>query len=87
MEAPIIGQTTVKEGDRYELELHVDPPISAFCVHWSQETFEWALTEAGFRNITWTNPSVSPEGLQKFGTAYWADFLERPHMAFISATK
>ena len=30
---------------------------------------------------------ISPQAIDEQGTAYWADFLARPPVAFISATR
>ncbi len=78
---------SVQEGTRCELEFHLEPPVSAFCYYWSQETLEGALRDAGFKNIRWTNPFVSPEGLKQFGQEFWEDFLDRPHMVFVSGMR
>ncbi len=76
-----------REGTRCELEFHLEPPISAYCYYWSQETIDGALRDAGFNYIRWTNPFVSSEGLEQFGKEFWEDFLERPHMVFVSCMR
>ncbi len=78
---------SVQEGTRCELEFHFEPPVLAFCFYWSQGTMEDALREAGFRNICWTKPFVSPKGLERFGLEFWRDFLDRPHMVFVSGER
>lgn len=75
------------DGTRCELEFHLEPPISAYCYYWSQETIENVLRDTGFTHISWTKPFVSSEGLKQFGQEYWEDFLDRPHMAFVSCMR
>jgi len=77
----------VQDGARCELEFHLEPPVFATCYYWSQETLEGALRDAGFRNIRWTKPFVSSEGLEQFGQVFWKDFLDRPHMVFVSCRR
>jgi SAM-dependent methyltransferase len=67
-----------QEGNPCELEFHLEPPISAYCYYWSQETIEGVVRDTGFTRIRWTKPFVSFEGLEQFGEDFWMDFLDRP---------
>lgn len=80
-------QDPPQEGNRCELEFHLERPISTYCYYWSQETIEGVLRDTGFTHIRWTKPFVSPEGLEQFWQEFWADFLDRPHMAFVSCMR
>uniref|UniRef100_B8HWX8 Methyltransferase type 11 n=1 Tax=Cyanothece sp. (strain PCC 7425 / ATCC 29141) TaxID=395961 RepID=B8HWX8_CYAP4 len=51
----------------------------------SRSTYVWALTTAGFSQIEWYTPEVSPQGLAQLSLDYWQDFLHAPHMMFIRA--
>ena len=42
----------------------------------SQAIYEWAFRTAGFQEIRWHQPIVSPEGVQEFGNEFWQDFLD-----------
>jgi toxoflavin synthase len=53
----------------------------------SKATYEWALSTAGFKDICWHNPTVSPEGLQKFGQNFWQDAIDYPTIIGITCIK
>jgi len=40
----------------------------------NQATYEWAVTEAGFRDFAWQPTEVAPEDIARYGEAYWRDF-------------
>ena len=66
----------VPEADRYvcDAEFMTEPPTPLRYVQWSQATYEWALTEAGFRDVVWYPSEVAPEDVAHYGEAYWHDF-------------
>jgi SAM-dependent methyltransferase len=69
-----------QEGDEATLSsLMPEVPFAIQAWHWKRETYEAALREAGFRDVTWHAPRISPEGLERFGADYWAAYLRRPH--------
>ncbi|HXT82603.1 MAG TPA: methyltransferase domain-containing protein [Acetobacteraceae bacterium] len=47
------------------------------------ETHEQALHAAGFRDVRWHRPQLSPEGESVDGSEYWADLLGHPPLIFI----
>ena len=53
----------------------------------SQTTYEWAFKTAGFKEIHWHSPLVSPEGIQEFGLEFWQDFLDYQPTIGIEAWK
>ncbi|MBU0760780.1 MAG: class I SAM-dependent methyltransferase [Nanoarchaeota archaeon] len=53
----------------------------------TKETFEAALTEAGFKEIKWHKPIVSDEGIEKFGEDYWSEYLANCDVAYFTAIK
>ena len=61
--------------------------LSFQCQYFTQEAFEWALGEVGFKKIHIHHPQVSPEGLERYGNAYWELFLKHPLLVFIEAHK
>lgn len=76
-----------KEGDPIHFALQLaDAPISVTAYHWSKATYEEELTRAGFANVVWHPPQVSPEGLAELGAEWWADYLARPHAAIVTCT-
>jgi ubiquinone/menaquinone biosynthesis C-methylase UbiE len=50
------------------------------------KTHEAALTNAGFRNIRWQGPLLSPEGEAANGRDYWSAFLNNPPISFLEAS-
>jgi SAM-dependent methyltransferase len=47
--------------------------------YWTQEGYESALTDAGFSDLVWHAPRVSPAGIEDQGSAFWEAYLARPH--------
>ncbi|ARV62594.1 SAM-dependent methyltransferase [Nostocales cyanobacterium HT-58-2] len=41
----------------------------------STATYEWAFGNAGFKEVRWQKPIVSPQGVEEFGQEFWQDFL------------
>jgi len=78
---------SAQDGMRCELEFHLEPPVYVSCYYWSQDTLEGALRDAGFTNIRWTRPFVSSEGIDRLGQQFWTDFLDKPHMVFVSGER
>jgi ubiquinone/menaquinone biosynthesis C-methylase UbiE len=60
-----------------------DTEFSIENYHLSIATHEQAFREAGFREIIWHTPCVSPEGISEFGEGYWETFLRTPPATFI----
>lgn len=56
-------------------------PFTIKAYAWSRATYAAALTEAGFRDIRWHAPMISPEGLEELGSDYWQAYLSQPHAA------
>jgi len=42
----------------------------------SRATHEWATKRAGLNSIQWHRAEVSPDGLKKFGSEFWQDFID-----------
>lgn len=57
------------------------------CRYFTRETLLWALTEAGFVDVQVHHPEVSPDGLARYGEAFWAAFLQHPLLVFIAARR
>ena len=55
--------------------------------HLSVETHEAALHAAGFRQVTWHNPELSPEIVGTAERQYWAAFLSRPPIIFLECRR
>ncbi len=48
---------------------------------------EAGLLAGGSRDIRWHSPEVSPDGLEEFGAAFSAPFLDSPPVIFLEATR
>ena len=66
------------EEDGYvcEAEFATDPPFRVKWYQWKQTPYEWALQEAGFRDVAWYPTEVAPEDVARYGEAYWRDFYD-----------
>ncbi len=42
----------------------------------SKDTYEWAFRTAGFKEVCWHQPLVSPQGAREFGKQFWQDCLD-----------
>jgi ubiquinone/menaquinone biosynthesis C-methylase UbiE len=51
------------------------------------EIHETAFRKAGFRQITWNGPKLSPEGLRAYDREFWSPFLNHSPVAFIECVK
>ena len=49
----------------------------------SVEIHEEALRAAGFRDVRWHQPTLSPEGDSAYGRDYWSTRLDRSPLIFI----
>jgi SAM-dependent methyltransferase len=63
-----------------------DGPFSIENYHLEVATREDALRAAGFRQIRWHPPRLSPEGETAFGREFWKDFLEHSPITFLECT-
>ncbi|ATB32884.1 class I SAM-dependent methyltransferase [Melittangium boletus] len=68
-----------REGQTISAELHTKSPFTIHFSYWSRSTHEQALRAAGFHTLTWSRPECSPEGLTKYGHAFWRDYIDNPH--------
>jgi 2-polyprenyl-3-methyl-5-hydroxy-6-metoxy-1,4-benzoquinol methylase len=65
------------EDSSFEIEnYYLDVPIH-----------EEAFRSAGFREIRWHQPALSPQGEAIYGREFWADFLNHPPVIFIECVK
>ena len=49
----------------------------------SVEAHEEALRAAGFRDVCWHQPMLSPEGQSTYGSDYWSALLDHSLLIFI----
>ncbi len=55
--------------------------------HWDYLSYEYALKDAGFKDVKWTIPVVSKEGVDKFGKEFWEPWYANPFLAILEARK
>jgi toxoflavin synthase len=55
--------------------------------HLDEAAHEAAFRDAGFREICWHEPRLSPEGEADSGRSYWDDFLSQPPITLIECIK
>ena len=60
-----------------------DGPFAVENYFLSVEIHEEALRAAGFRNVLWHQPKLSPEGVSAYGRDYWSALFDHPPMIFI----
>jgi toxoflavin synthase len=64
-----------------------DGPFSIENYHLDVATHEEELHSAGFSEVRWHAPRLSPEGESAFGREFWAGFLDHAPIAFIECVK
>ena len=64
-----------------------DGPFSIENYHLEVATHEEALRSAGFRQIRWHSPQLSPEGEAAFGRAFWNALLDHSPITFLECAK
>lgn len=75
--APIIWRVFLEDGAFFDIENYF----------LDRHIHEAAFRAAGFREIIWRAPLVSPEGEKLFGRDFWKPFLDHPTVAFIECVK
>jgi ubiquinone/menaquinone biosynthesis C-methylase UbiE len=63
-----------------------DGPFQIENYYLTVQTHETALRAAGFRDIHWHRPLLSPQAEAADGRDYWAAILDRPPMIFIECS-
>jgi ubiquinone/menaquinone biosynthesis C-methylase UbiE len=64
-----------------------DGPFSIENYHLDVATHEEELHAAGFSEVRWHAPRLSPEGESAFGRVFWNRFLDHSPIAFIECVK
>lgn len=75
--APITWNVFLDDGSSFEIENYF----------LDKDIHEEALRAAGFSQIFWRAPRLSPEGEKAFGRDFWKPFLDYPTIAFIECVK
>lgn len=88
-DSTILAAGPLNEGALLEVTLYLDNrKICSFNnYHWQKQTYEVALKEAGFRSINWHQIKVSKEGVKRFGSKFWENYLKQPGLVVIECGK
>ncbi len=77
-----------REGTPITWTFHLeDGPFSIENYHLEVATHEDALRSAGFRQIRWHAPRLSPEGETAFGREFWKTLQDHSPITFLECTK
>jgi ubiquinone/menaquinone biosynthesis C-methylase UbiE len=78
----------VREGTSYTWTFLLDDgPLCVENYHLDKATVEQALRSAGFREVHWHAPRVSPLGEAAEGRDYWTSFLTEAPVIFLECLK
>lgn len=61
------------------------PEVTAY--RWEKETVNQALSKAGFTDVQWIAPTLSPEGEAQYDKAYFESYLKQPHAVLLTCVK
>lgn len=50
-------------------------------------TYEEGLKAAGFSQVIWHEPQISPEGITRFGHSFWQDFIDSRMSVYLECVK
>jgi hypothetical protein len=77
-----------KEGAPIIWTFHLsNGPFEIENYHLSVETHEKAFQKAGFRDVCWFTPKLSPDGLAENAPDFWETILDQPPITFIECVK
>ena len=78
----------LEEGSLIKVTFQVPNSNETFSVndyYFSQDTYEWAFREAGLKNLQFSYPEVSQEGIKDLGKEFWEDMLNYPPIIIMQA--
>jgi ubiquinone/menaquinone biosynthesis C-methylase UbiE len=85
-ETTAVGQW--QEGTPILWTFHLeDGPFSIENYHLDVAAHEEAIERAGFSEVRWHSPALSPEALKDYDSDYWSTFLDVPPVAFIECIR
>ncbi len=76
-----------EEGQRFQVDILLEPPIQLLSWQWKRSTVEVALSEAGLEAITWHPIGVSEDALAVHGTEFWRAYRANPPNIALSAIR
>lgn len=85
----VAGKSVLEEGDKVKVTLWAGgkPYCSFENFYWKLSTYEQQIRLAGFRSAFWHKMIVSDEGIQKYPSGFWTEYLDRPTVRVLEAVK
>ncbi|MBT3310850.1 MAG: class I SAM-dependent methyltransferase [Desulfobacteraceae bacterium] len=84
----VLNKPPQKEGDSLLSSIMADGKELFFeDYYFTHDSYEWAFKTAGFREIHWHKPVISPEGIEKYGKTFWQDFIDYQMSIYIECVK
>jgi 2-polyprenyl-3-methyl-5-hydroxy-6-metoxy-1,4-benzoquinol methylase len=84
----IVNPPPVKEGDLLNAIAVVDGEEIIFDdYYFTLATYNEGLAAAGFSQVTWHEPQISPEGIAQFGHSFWQDFIDSRVSIYLECVK
>lgn len=77
----------VSDGDEYTFDIHFQEMITVAARWWKIETYQRAMEEAGFADITIRPWEPNDEGIQRMGKQWWEPWRDNPFNAIISGSR
>ncbi|MEH2253801.1 class I SAM-dependent methyltransferase [Nostoc sp.] len=77
----------LQEGTAITYTFFVGEQFSFDNYYLSPATYEWAFRNAGFKEIRWHKPLLSPDGVRQEGQEFWQDFLNYAPLVGIECVK
>ncbi|MEI6477408.1 MAG: class I SAM-dependent methyltransferase [bacterium] len=76
-----------EDGASMQIELFNEgqPLLTLSAIYFQKETVEINCRTAKFKEVSWANPIISQEGLEKMGSGFWEGYLENPELAYLVA--
>lgn len=80
------SQSSPAEGTPGHMRAWVGPHVLDLdFFRWSTAAHEQALKAAGFERVSWIRPTVSEAGRERYGEAFWTNYLTCPHALIVDA--
>ncbi|GAB1544571.1 hypothetical protein NUACC21_72470 [Scytonema sp. NUACC21] len=80
----VLKQEPLSDGYYFETEIHTEQPFIIKFFGLSQAIYEWAVTEAGFKNLSWHSIEVPLQTIEQYGEDYWQDLFDNPLIVALS---
>ncbi|MFC0629396.1 class I SAM-dependent DNA methyltransferase [Kribbella deserti] len=83
----VVPVEPVAGGATMHVTAWTDPPTKIDAYHLGQASYEYALSEAGFRRIDWIPLDVPPAAVERYGPEFWAELFDNPVLTALRASR